>query len=335
MFRKNNYGIDLGTDEIKIYEQSRSRLIRKKNRIALRNEKEILAVGDEAYAMEGRTPREIQIIRPMSGGRIDDLHLMEAVLERILRREIPFPGFFPHVFLAVPSELTDLDRRLYSTITTFGRWKYNRLFVVERPIADALSIGLPIHHTKGAMIANLGADATEVSVIADQRVLLSRSLPFGGNDLNYEIAAEIRRRRGLSISLASAEECKKEMVHLTKEISGDKLVKGIDAETGLPSETMVTPALIHPAIDRSLQRLSDFFYAFIPRIPPQVWENIQKEGISLTGGTARLPGLSDFLSERWELSIHLSKQYELSTIDGLKLLIEKPQLRHWAVPAAK
>lgn len=333
MLLDNIYGIDMGTETVKIYERKKDRFITEKNRIAIRGRDEVFAVGNEAFDMTGRTPEGMRVISPMTGGRIDDLYLMEAVLYIILRTDTAFSGLKPTIYLSIPTDLTEIDRRSYYTIARQGRLKKSRVYLVEKPIADAMAIGIPIHHTNGDMIVNIGADSTEVSVLADQRVIMSRVYPVGGYQLDDGIRSAVRRVNNLAVSQRTAEDLKVELAHLTFDMKEEKRVRGIDGTSGLPAEGVVTSATIRNSVNKDLNLLIGYLAQFLQRIPPQVLENIKADGIYVTGGSSRIRGLRQFLSERLDMKVNISDYYDLSITAGLRRLIDKPELRHWAVSA--
>lgn len=333
MLLDNIYGIDMGTETVKIYERKKDRFITEKNRIAIRGRDEVFAVGNEAFDMTGRTPEGMRVISPMTGGRIDDLYLMEAVLYIILRTDTAFSGLKPTIYLSIPTDLTEVDRRSYYTIARQGRLKKSRVYLVEKPIADAMAIGIPIHHTNGDMIVNIGADSTEVSVLADQRVIMSRVYPVGGYQLDDGIRSAVRRVNNLAVSQRTAEDLKVELAHLTFDMKEEKRVRGIDGTSGLPAEGVVTSATIRNSVNKDLNLLIGYLAQFLQRIPPQVLENIKADGIYVTGGSSRIRGLRQFLSERLDMKVNISDYYDLSITAGLRRLIDKPELRHWAVSA--
>lgn len=333
MLLDNIYGIDMGTETVKIYERKKDRFITEKNRIAIRGTDEVFAVGNEAFGMTGRTPEGMRVISPMTGGRIDDLYLMEAVLYIILRTETSFSGIKPTIYLSIPTELTEIDRRSYYTIARQGKLKRSRVYLVEKPIADAMAIGIPIHHTNGAMIVNIGADSTEASVLADQRVIMSRVFHFGGYQLDAGIRSAVRRVNNLAVSERAAEDLKIQLSHMTFDMKEELRVKGSNGSTGLPSESVVTSATVSESVNKDMNLLIGYLAQFIQRIPPQVLENIKADGIYVTGGSSRIKGLRQFLSERLDMKVNISDYYDLSIATGLKHLIDKPELRHWAVSA--
>lgn len=143
--------------------------------IAIRNREQVIAVGNYAYEMHERTPSNIEVITPMSNGRIANVLMVEAVLHTLLHRCTRHMGYRPELYFSVPCDMTEIERRSYYTIAHKGALKNCRMYLVDKPIADALALGIPINRTKGSMIVNIGAQSTEISVIANARVIFPES----------------------------------------------------------------------------------------------------------------------------------------------------------------
>ena len=189
---RNVYGIDLGTSTVKIYDLKKDTITKEKNMIAIRNREQVIAVGNYAYEMHERTPSNIEVITPMSNGRIANVLMVEAVLHTLLHRCTRHMGYRPELYFSVPCDMTEIERRSYYTIAHKGALKNCRMYLVDKPIADALALGIPINRTKGSMIVNIGAQSTEISVIANARVIFSRIIPVGGKQFNESICEEIK-----------------------------------------------------------------------------------------------------------------------------------------------
>ena len=150
------FGVDLGTIMIKIYSAQNDTILKEKNMIAIRNENQILASGNEAYKIYEKNPSNVSVIEPMAFGKIADINRTEIVLQSLLKRAGSQQFFGNSVYLAVPTDLSEIEKRAYYTIGNSKR--KNKVYMVEKPIADAVSLGLPINHTSGSMIVNIGAN---------------------------------------------------------------------------------------------------------------------------------------------------------------------------------
>jgi rod shape-determining protein MreB len=324
------YGIDLGTGTVRIYDGKKDAVTAEKNMIAVRNADTVFAVGDEAWEIFERTPENIQVITPMANGRISDVLLEEYILQTLLLRNRSSLGYRPVIYLSVPADMTEIEKRAYYSVARRGKLRKCRVYLVEKPVADALALGIPIHRTKGSMIIHIGDQSTELSVFADERVIISRMIPCGGRHFDEAIRASVRRKNSFQISVRTAGELKTALADLEEGRKEGRKVMGVDTLTGLPRDGFITARTVTEAVREQLDRLTEEIRRFLDRIPPQVRESIRQEGIYLTGGSTCLPGLDRYMSRRLEYSMLLSRYYDQCTICGLRELISHPALQRWA-----
>ena len=266
----------------------------------------------------------------MTNGRISDVMLVEAVLHTLLGRLDSSMGYRPTLYFSVPMDMTELEKRAYYSIAHRGKLKKCRVFLVEKPIADAISLGIPIQRTKGSLIVNIGAQSTEVSAIADGRVIVSRNISLGGKDFNTAVAAAVRRKNSFQISLRTAKRLKIALTDLSGEKQEGRKAMGVDTATGLPRDGNVSCYTVTAAVQGMLEQIAAEIRKFLERTPPQVRSSIMKEGIYLTGGSTKLAGLEEFFADRLGCRVQISGYYDLCTICGLKELITHPVLHRWA-----
>ena len=330
MLFQSTYGIDLGTDTVKIYDHFSRRIIKEKNMAAVRGKDHVFAVGDEAYAMFERNPEDIRIVSPVSSGRINNLLLTEAVLHTLLRRCGNHMRSRSVLYFSVPMEMTELERRAYASIAKKGQLRRCQVWMVEKPIADALALGLSIRRTKGVMLISLGARNTELAVIADKKVIINRMIPIGGDHLNDAISEGIMRRKQFLISFRTAQRLKLSCVNLNEVPQEGRRLNGMDLDRSLPGTCVVQAGMINAFVREQLLTLTEEIRRFLDRIPPQVLQAVKNEGIYLTGGSARIPGIGEFMQEQLGCAVHVSGEYELCTVNGLKQVITHSELQHWA-----
>ncbi len=335
MNTRHAFGIDMGTGSVKIYDRYKDTIIEEINMIAVRDRETIFAVGNDAYDLFEKNPDDIQLITPMKGGRIQDVMMMEAVLHTLLNKCSGYVGYMPALFFSVPLDMTELERRAYSAIARKGRFRRGRVFFVEKPIADAISIGIPLKKTDGSMIVNIGAENTEVSIIAEGRILISRQLDLGGQTFSSSIISGVIRRNGLAISQRTAQRLKYTLSDLTNEKKEGCKVGGIDKETGLPRDGIVSSYTVSGSVEEVISRISGEISRLLERIPPQIVTSIRKNGIFLTGGGTRIPGIDRYLQIKLDYPVRVSRHYERGTVIGLKRIIEHAELRRWATAATK
>lgn len=333
--RKNVYGIDLGSNTIKIYSQKNNRIIKERNMIAIRNEEDILSVGDSAYEMFEKNPPNVEVTSPMANGMIGNINQLEIVLQVLLSKVGRRVGKHPHIYFAVPVDMTEIEKRAYYSVAQHGKFKKSTILLVERPIVDALSLGIPIMKTKGSMIVNIGAQTTEISVIADNRVIISKLIPMGGDLFNQNIVTTIRRKNNFQISTRTAARLKMALADLKSEQKLAKKIVGIDCVSGLPRERIVTSSSINESIYSSIQDIAAEIRTFLERTPPQIHKVILSEGIYITGGSTKIKNIDQVLSEEIGCPILLSKYYDLCTVYGLKEIVTHDALHHWAFTPKK
>lgn len=332
MFNSHTYGIDLGSGFVKIYSQQSDEILKERNMIAVRNRDEILAAGNSAYEMYEKNPPEIVVASPMAGGMIANISYLEIVLHYLLGKTGRKVGQHPVIYFAVPVDMTEIEKRAYYTVAHSGQLRKSKVLLVEKPLADALALGIPINKTRGSMIVNIGAATTEISVIADARVIISKIVPVGGDQFNSDIVNTVRRKHNFSISLRTANRLKTALADLNLQ-TGRKIARkivGMDSLTGLPREQVITSQTIQDSILASVTGIAEEIRTFLERTPPQIHRNILTEGIYLTGGSTRIPCIDRILSVETGCSILLSQYYDLCTVYGLKEIITHDALHHWA-----
>ena len=272
------YGIDLGTSTVKIYDWKKDTITKEENMIAVRDRDTVFAVGNEAYEMFEKTPENIQVVTPMSNGRISDVLLVEAILHTLLSREHTSMGHRPTIYFSVPMDMTEIEKRAYYSVARRGKLKKCRVYLVEKPIADALALGIPLHRTRGSMIVNMGAQSTEVSVLADGRVIMSRMIPSGGKKFDEAIAAAVRRKNSFQISTRTAKRLKIALTDLGSSRREGRKAMGIDTVTGLPRDGIVTSHTVTETVREQVSRIADETRKILDRTPPQIHSAIQDEG---------------------------------------------------------
>lgn len=321
------FGVDLGTSTVKLYSQDQDTIVTEKNMIAIRNQNQILAVGDEAYRIFEKNPSNVSVISPMAYGKIADVTHTEMVLQALLEKINAGGVFANNLYLAVPSDLSEIEQRAYYTIGNSNR--KNKIYMVNKTIADAVALGIPINNTKGSMIVNIGAQSTEISVIERGRVVLSKIVETGGQHLNEAIVNEVRKVFNLHIGNRTARRLKFSLAYLKEDIREARKVVGVDSLSGLPREGIIPSDMIYETILGPIRSICEEIRFFLERTPPQIYQNILEDGIFLAGGTTRIPDMDWFLSQETGQKVRLSGYYELCTIYGLKEIISNRTLHKW------
>ena len=320
MFYRQEFGIDLGTDTIKIFDKKTNTVTTEKNLIAIRNGNTVLGAGNEAYEMLGRTSSDTVVMTPVFDGRIRDIRFAEAIIHILLFNQKHYIGYRPSIYFAAPTDMTEIERRAYASIARRGKLRGCAVYLVEKPILDALALGIKIKKAKGSMMINIGASSAYLSAIAESNVILSKSFPMGGQSFDSAIAAAVKKRNMLNISLKDAELLKIKLLGTKNDLTG-MAIQGTDAATGLPRNGFVTRATVFNAVKSLIDEMIVQFRGFLERIPPQVRSTVSLEGIYLTGGGSRIIGLDGMLSAGLGYSVTTSSQDRLCTINGLKEVI--------------
>lgn len=332
MILHNTIGVDFGSNTIKIYDVKNDIITKEKNMIAIRDNREVIAIGNDAYEMFEKTPANIKVHTPISNGRINDVFEMEAVLHTVLKSKDFFVGYRPTMFFAVPTALTPIEQRAFRAVARRGKLRKCKIYLVDKPIIDALSLGIPLNRTKGSMIINIGSDFTEVSVISEARVVINKQILTGGRHLDESIRSNIRRKNNLLIGLKTAQRLKFALADMQPVKKEGRKIMGLDQASGIPRDGIVTTTTIGEAIRRDVAGIAREVQTALNRTPPQIRESIQKEGIYLTGGSTRIKNIDKYLSRKLECSVRLSLSYDLCTIVGLKEFITHPALHHFSYP---
>lgn len=331
MFRKE-YGVDLGNGTVKIYSHSKNKSYIEKNMVAIKDGKKIIAVGNEAYEMFEKSPDRIQVDSPMAFGTISNIETMEAGLYTIMRQIDWTIRFGSIMYFSVPMDLTQIEKRAYYEVANGSRLQNNKVYIVERPIADAIGIGIPFTASKGSMLINIGAQSTEMSIVCGGKAIISKIVPIGGKQVNVAICNEIRKRCQLNIGTRTARRLKTAMGYMNSSRREARKVVGIDSISGLPREEVITSAIVNNAIAQQVNAIGEEIKTFLERTPPQIAYHVAREGIYLAGGSTRLPQMDKYLAAYTGYGFNLSPLYETSTIYGLEKVIKSKELQKWASP---
>lgn len=330
MIFDRTYGIDLGSDTVKIFSLAKGDVLLEKNLLAYRGH-DIIAVGEEAAGMAGKVPADTTVLSPLSFGKIDSLELQEIVLYKLLGKLTLFPSG-SSMYFTVPPDLSAIDKRAYYQVVN-GLWlKGNRVYTVEAPVADALALSIDIDQTPGCMLVNVGDTTTRFGIFFSGKLIMNRLVPIGGKTFEEGIVQELRRRTGLVIGCHEARRLKVTMGRLMDQKKESQKVVGFDSVTGLPRTEEVSSYLVNAGIMNAVNSLAQEMKTFLERLPPQVSYSIQREGISLTGGSSHIPFLDKYLASYTGFTMNLSTLYEYSGVRGLEAIVRSSSLRKWVQP---
>ncbi|GBC94900.1 Rod shape-determining protein MreB [bacterium HR16] len=297
MFRLTpELGIDLGTANIVVYLRGKGIVLREPSVVAISTKnKRVLAIGEEARLMLGRTPGHIVAIRPMSDGVIADYTTTLKMLEYLIAKVCGRRRFFkPRVLVCVPSGVTSVERR--AVIQAAREAGAGEAYTIEEPMAAAIGAGLPISMPGGNMVVDIGGGTTDVAVISLEGIVISRSVRVGGNKMDEVITRYIRSQYNLMIGERTAEEIKIKVgsaYPLEKELEME--VRGRDLIAGLPKTITVTSEEIRDALQEPINAIVERVRSVLEETPPELAADIIERGITLTGGGALLRGIDRLL----------------------------------------
>jgi rod shape-determining protein MreB len=318
-------GIDLGTANTLIYLGGKGIIIREPSVVAInKHTRDILAVGEEAKRMVGRTPSHIVAIRPLVDGVISDFEITEQMLkyffDKVHREKFTLLPR-PRVVIGIPHSVTEVERRAVEegAINAGAR----EVYLIEEPIAAAIGARLPIQDASGSMIVDIGGGTTEVAVISLGGVVASRSLRIAGDELNEDIIQYARDKFSLLLGERTAEEIKIKVgsaIELREKLEAP--MRGRDLVTGLPKEIIVNDAQIREATRKSLNLIIESIKATMEETPPELLADIMDRGIVLSGGGALLRGLDRRIAIETQTEVHIADDPLTAVARGAGMVLE-------------
>lgn len=315
----NIYGLDLGTYEIKVYDERKDEIWKEKSAIATKNQTEIFAVGDEAYAMYEKAPQNIEVLFPMQGGVIARFYDMQNLLENLLRKRQFFGSEY---VIAIPTDITEVEKRAFYDLVYHSSARAKSVSVVERGIADAIGCKIDVYQTGGVMILNMGGGTMELSVLAYGGIVMNRLLKFGGEQFDQEIINLVRRNRDFLIGRKTAEQLRRTFGIFSEDTESKMQITGRNLILGLPQRTDISIGLVRAALKEQMDDCVDAIQTMIQRIPPDVLRELKKNGIYLTGGMANLRGIAEYLEESVGVRVSTVDYPELCSMNGLRKIIQ-------------
>jgi rod shape-determining protein MreB len=301
-------GIDLGTANVLVYVQGRGIVIQEPSVVAVSDDNRIVAVGEEAREMIGRTPGNITAIRPMKDGVIADYVITEAMLRffigKATKGRIGFSR--PEVMISVPSGVTSVEKRAVRDAALKAGAK--EAYLIEEPLAAAIGANVPISAPSGNMIINIGGGTSEIAVISLGGIVVANSLRVGGNKFDEAIANYIRKKYNLMVGERTAEEVKIQIgtaLPLERELQME--VRGRDLIAGLPRTIPITSSEVMEAIEAPLQALVAAVRAVLEQTPPELSSDIIDKGMVMSGGGSLLRNIDKLLTQVTGVPCHVAE----------------------------
>lgn len=328
----NDIGIDLGTANTLVFVRDHGIVLREPSVVAVKaGTNKVLAVGNEAKRMLGRTPANIVAVRPLKDGVIADFEITEAMLRHFITKVHSRRKFVrPRVVIAVPSGITEVEKRAVKDSAQHAGAR--EVYLIEEPMAAAIGVGLPVQDAAGNMIIDIGGGTTEVALISLSGIVFSRSVRVAGDELDESIVQYIKRAYNLMVGERTAEEIKIKIgsaYPMEKETSME--VKGRDLVAGLPKTLTITSQEVREALLEPISTIVDSVRITLERCPPELSSDLVDRGLVLAGGGALLRGLDKLLSEETGLPVHVAEDPLSAVAEGTgKVLSEIKFLRQVA-----
>ena len=319
---QNAYGIDLGTNNIKIYSRSDDSVLVEKNMIAIENKNTLFAYGNSAFEMYEKAPANIHISYPLSNGVIADIKNMETLI-RYFIGDLQKGNTKPADFLiAVPTDVTEVEKRAFYDLIKDAGVKAKKIMVVEKAVADGLGLDIDVKNSQGVLVVNVGYETTEVSILSLGGIVLSRLIKIGGLKFDEAIRNAVRREFNLIIGGKTAETVKLSLREL-EEAGQGAVVYGRDIVTGLPVEREIPTKLVEESLEEHFNTIVDNIRLILERTPPELAADIFRHGIYLTGGASQISHLAERIANGTGLKVNIAENPLQSVVLGLAKIINE------------
>ncbi|MFH1878768.1 MAG: rod shape-determining protein [Candidatus Omnitrophota bacterium] len=329
----SDMGIDLGTASTLVYLKNEGIVLCEPSVVAIEaGTTNVLAVGEEAKRMLGRTPGNIVAIRPMRDGVIADFEITESMLRYFIKKVHNSRRLVrPRIVIAIPSGITEVEKRAVRDSALHAGAR--EVFMIEEPVAASIGVGLPIQDPSGNMVIDIGGGTTEMAVISLAGVVYSKSIRIGGDELDEAIINYLKRTYNLMIGERTAEEIKIRIgsgYPMEEELTME--VRGRDLVAGLPKMVSVTSEEVREALSEPIAQIVEAVRITLERTPPELSADLIEKGLILAGGGALLRGLDKLIAEETGLPVHIADDPLTAVALGTgKVLSELRYLKRLAV----
>ena len=333
----HDMGTDLGTANTLVHVKGRGIVLREPSVVAIKSDSgEVLAVGEEAKQMIGRTPGNIVAIRPMKDGVIADFDVTQAMLKYFIRKAMNTKSFVrPRVVVGVPSGVTEVEKR--AVIDAAQQAGAREAYLIEEPMAAAIGAGLPVEEATGSMVVDIGGGTTEIAVISLGGIVTSCSIRVGGDEMDSAIVQYIKRMYNLMIGERTAEEIKMTVgtAIVTPEADKTMDIRGRDLVSGLPKTLTIQAKEIREALNDPIYKIIDAVKGTLEKTPPELAADVMDHGIMMTGGGALLTNLDKLLSHETGMPVLVSEDALSCVGEGTGRSLENIELLKRVVMTGK
>lgn len=321
----NDIGIDLGTANTLVYVKGIGIVINEPSVVALNVKTDrIVAIGNEAKNMMGRTPNHIKIVKPIVDGVISDFEVTEEFLSYLINKaNNSIKKFFgPRVVIGIPVGITNVEiRAVHDAAITAGA---REIYIVEEPMAAAIGMDLSVHDALGSMVVDIGGGTTDIAIISLSGIVRSKSLKIAGEKINQDIISYIRSKFKILIGEKTAEEIKLNIGNAIndEDIEKEMLIKGRDLISGLPKEVLINESDIRESMYSSISQIIEATKEVLEITPPEILSDIMKNGIIITGGGALIKNINKLFNLQLKINCHISDEPLIDVVVGCSRILE-------------
>ena len=288
---------------------------------------EIIAVGNEAHKMQGREARDVAVIAPLIDGVVADFESTRSMLDHFVKRaRSGFSHFSRRAIMSVLSEVTQVEQR--ALLSAAEEARISRVYMIEEGQAAAIGAGVPINDEHASAVVDIGGGTTNVAAIVSGSIIASRAERIGSSDIDAAIMDRLRRHRGLTIGIPSAERIKLELSSAIepRDPNSKINVRGRDVQTGSPGAVDITAGEVYAVTLPIIRRISEEVRSMLTELAPEVAGDVYDRGVILTGGGALLDGLPQYLQKELGLAVRVADEPRYAIVRGLSQLFEEPLL---------
>lgn len=326
----HDIAIDLGTANIRLLVKGEDEIISEPSIVVLNNTQKVLAVGNSAREMIGRTPSTIKAVQPLKNGVISDFVSTEALIKHFIKeaqkkKKTLSKLLRPRVIVAVPSLITEVEiKAVIDAVKSAGGRK---VYIVEEPMAAAIGSGLPIERASGSMIVDIGGGTTDIAVISLGEIVVDNTLRVAGDKMDQAIVDYVRNKYNLLIGIKMAEDVKVKLASANPVVKDEvMLVKGQDILTGLPKSIDITSNEVSEALRKSVDTILLSVKDALEKSPPEILSDLLSNGIVLCGGGAHIKNLDKYYSSRLKVPVVVAQEPIFCVIKGLTKLVNNIEL---------
>lgn len=323
------FGIDLGSNNIKIYNGNNDSFFMEKNMIAIEGKDTLFAYGDSAFSMYEKAPDNITVSFPVNAGVIADIKNMNTLIHYFIN-DLSKNSIKPaDYYIAVPTDITEVEKRAFYDLIKEANLKAKHIYVVEKAVADGLGLGIDVKTSQGVLVVDVGYDTTEISILSLGGIVLSKLIKMGGNKFDEAIKTTVRKEYNLFIGNKTAEKLKFAM-HAMGSENKNAIIYGRDILTGLPVEKAISTELIHECLKENFHTIVDSIKQILERTPPELGADIYRNGLYLTGGASQVEHLSEMISDQTGLKVNLDDEPLGSVAKGIATVIHEAKFHSLA-----